>query len=1083
MQTKLVKNPLALAVALALGFGGVSQATAQDAAKDEGENTATEVAAKDEGENQASIIEEVVVTGIRGALFSAQSMKESADTFLDGLSADDIGALPDRSVAEALQRVPGVNIGRFQKTTDPDRFSVEGADVIIRGLPFVRSELNGRDVFSATGGTVLSFNDVSPELLGSVLVYKNATADMIDGGIAGTVDLITRKPLDTDGLRVAGSAEMNYGDIAEDASPTFSFIGSNSWDTDNGSFGFQLGAAKSELNTRSFASQVTDPCYRDPGLTGPCIRVAPVDSSGNIGGQNFSRDNFPPDGSVIVPKGAGVRTTGYEREREALSLVGQWESNDGDLLVTAEYLRAKADLFVDEHAMIALVNDDGLFPVPVSGASWNFDNGSFQSGVLSQNSWRGMDNCAQGSLNTPEDPGFVGDRNCLVQQGIPTEMLRFQRQDESTTEDLSLAVAWQATDNLKFNFEAQHVDTDRTEDGFISALLTYSDIFLDMSGETPDVQFLTPNTTDGSTDPNYFVNGDRIQHNFLIDNFIANEGDMNTLRADLEYHFSDDGFIRDMQFGARWSDRNRITRDTNFGSNWGALSFPWAGPQTWADNWEVKQAPVFVSDPAAAGASTVFNPFADFQRGKTSIPMPNGASYYFGGPDMLRDYMNGTITSQAAAIKALTFANEFGVGWNPLADRSGVIEGTPFLPGDISDVTEVTESAYARFDFAIDADIPISGNFGIRYVKTTIESGGELQFPSQPPDPALCNTPTPAGIPGFCSLSTGRAAEFLAAFTGEVIPDNTDIEYEHWLPSLNVRFDVTDEVVVRAAISKGISRPDLSFYKTGGVFGDNTNALRDEGTLETGPLFAVTTGNRLLEPVEALNYDISVEWYFDDVGSLTFNYFAKDFKNLISNGATVRDFTSGTGAEATVEVRGPANLEEGTLKGYEVGYQQVLDFLPEPFNGLGVQATYTYVDAGDLTTTQTSQLARQPFAADLGLRGISEDTLNLVVFYETDVWSSRLAWNWRSEYIITPRDDIFPYSPIIGESTGQLDGSVFYNFSDLWGFESFQIGLQVVNILDEVTQTSQIIDFDGTQFPRSAFRNDRRYTLAARFEF
>ena len=75
------------------------------------------------------------------------------------------------------------------------------------------------------------------------------------------------------------------------------------------------------------------------------------------------------------------------------------------------------------------------------------------------------------------------------------------------------------------------------------------------------MQFLTPNTTDGSTDPNYFVNGDRIQHNFLIDNFIENEADMNTLRADLEYHFSDDGFIRDMQFGARWSDRNRITRD------------------------------------------------------------------------------------------------------------------------------------------------------------------------------------------------------------------------------------------------------------------------------------------------------------------------------------------------------------------------------------------------------------------------------------------------------------------------------------------------------------------------------------------
>ncbi|MDX1460582.1 MAG: TonB-dependent receptor, partial [Xanthomonadales bacterium] len=857
---------------------------------------------------------------------------------------------------------------------------------------------------------------------------------------------------------------------------------SPTWDTDNGSFGLQLGVAQSELNTRSYASQVTDPCYRDAALNGGCIRVAPVGDSGVGSGLNFTPGNFPPDGSVVVPKGAGVRTTGYERDRQAVSLVGQWENNDGDLLVTAEYLRAKADLFVDEHAMLALVNDDNLFPVPATGTNWNFGNGSFQSGVLSQFAWRGLDNCAAGSISTPEDPGFVGDRPCLPQVGIPTETLRFQREDDSVTEDLSLAVSWQATDNLSFNFEAQHLEAERSEDGIISAMHTFSDIFLDMTGDTPDVQFLVPHTTDGSTDPGYFSNPDRFFHWFLLDSQIENEADMTTLRADLEYHFSDDGFIRDMQFGARWSDRNRITRDNRFG-NWGNLSFPWAGPQTWAENWEVKQAPVFASDPSAPGIANIYNPFADFQRGRTPVPVPGGAAYYFGGPDMLGEYFSGITEQQAGMIHPNTFSREFGVAWGPVANRAGVIEGTPFLPGEISDVTEITEAAYARFDFAIDSfDVPISGNFGIRYVKTTIEAGGELQFPAEPPDPSLCDTPGPGGLPGFCSLSPARAAEFLSAFTGEMIADNADIEYDHWLPSLNVRFDLTDDVLIRLAASKGISRPDLASYATGGVFFDNTNTLRDQGTLETGPLFAVNTGNRLLEPVEAWNYDASVEWYFDDVGSLTFSVFAKDFKNLVSNGATVREFTSDSGAEATVEVRGPANLESGTLKGYELAYQQTFDFLPEPFNGLGVQATYTYVDAGDLKT-QTDQVARQPFAADLGFRGISEDTLNLVAFYENETWSARLAWNWRSEFLITPRDDIFPFSPIVGESTGQLDGSVFYDLEDVWGIENMSIGLQVVNILDEVTQTSQIIDFAGTQFPRSAFRNDRRYTLAARFEF
>ncbi|HEX5645023.1 MAG TPA: TonB-dependent receptor plug domain-containing protein, partial [Erythrobacter sp.] len=75
----------------------------------------------------------IVVTGYRASLESAQNIKRDADTFVDAITAEDIGALPDRSVAEALQRVPGVNIGRFEKPSDPDRFSVEGTGVIVRG--------------------------------------------------------------------------------------------------------------------------------------------------------------------------------------------------------------------------------------------------------------------------------------------------------------------------------------------------------------------------------------------------------------------------------------------------------------------------------------------------------------------------------------------------------------------------------------------------------------------------------------------------------------------------------------------------------------------------------------------------------------------------------------------------------------------------------------------------------------------------------------------------------------------------------------------------------------------------------------
>ena len=314
-------------------------------------------------EDDATVGDEIVVNGYRASLQTAQKIKRNSDTVVDVISAEDIGALPDRSVAEALQRVPGINISRFEQRNDPDRFSVEGSGVIIRGLTFVRSELNGRDIFSANGGRELSFNDVSPELLGRIEVFKNTTADMIDGGISGTVNLVTRKPLDHKGLHLAGTVEGNYGDLAKKWSPGFSVLGSATFDSNIGTFGFQVGYAQSELATRTDASQITDPCYRARTLDGPCLRVRSVGSGGIGNPTQFNAANFPPAGAVFVPKGAGVRTTNLTRNRDAWSAVGQWESTDGSAQVTVEYLRAKTTGSLNEFAVLALVNDDGLFPV------------------------------------------------------------------------------------------------------------------------------------------------------------------------------------------------------------------------------------------------------------------------------------------------------------------------------------------------------------------------------------------------------------------------------------------------------------------------------------------------------------------------------------------------------------------------------------------------------------------------------------------------------------------------------------------------------------------------------------------------
>src|SRR5438309_3778851 len=206
----------------------------------------------------------IVVTGIRQSLANSQQIKRNSDTVVDAITAQDIGALPDRSVTEALQRVPGVEINRFAGSNDPDHFSVEGSGVTVRGLTFVRSEFNGRDTFS-TGvyGQAINFSDVPPELLGSVEVYKNATAEMIEGGLAGTVNLNTRLPFDKKGLQIGFDAEANYGDMRKKWTPTGSLLVSDTWDTGIGRFGLLGDIAYSRLKSRADGIQVTNFQIRD----------------------------------------------------------------------------------------------------------------------------------------------------------------------------------------------------------------------------------------------------------------------------------------------------------------------------------------------------------------------------------------------------------------------------------------------------------------------------------------------------------------------------------------------------------------------------------------------------------------------------------------------------------------------------------------------------------------------------------------------------------------------------------------------------------------------------------------------------
>jgi len=222
--SKMSKLSLLGTTALIAGFGFAPMAYAQDV-------DGTEVAE-----------DEIIVTGIRQSLKEARDLKRDADTAIDSITASDVGSvgsLPDLSVAEALSRIPGVVAQRFDisSANGGDFPSPEGGGNLIRGLTLVRSEFNGREAFSANGGRALDFGTIPPELIGAVAVYKNTTADQIEGGIGGSINLRTLEPFDQQGLLAVINADITYTDLREEWSPEGSILLGNRWETGAGEFG------------------------------------------------------------------------------------------------------------------------------------------------------------------------------------------------------------------------------------------------------------------------------------------------------------------------------------------------------------------------------------------------------------------------------------------------------------------------------------------------------------------------------------------------------------------------------------------------------------------------------------------------------------------------------------------------------------------------------------------------------------------------------------------------------------------------------------------------------------------------------
>jgi TonB-dependent receptor len=850
-------------------------------------------------ENSAVELDTVVVTGVRSSVTQAQAIKQNAEQIVDSIVAEDIGKLPDNNVAEALQRISGIQIQRNYG---------EGSEIAIRGLTQVRTELNGRDIFTANDGRGLSFEDVSAELLSGVNVYKNPSAEMIEGGLGGTVDLRTRLPFDYDGMKLAGSIQYNHYDLADKGETAFSGLFSNRWQTGIGEIGLLVNLSKQEGSFRQDTISI-EPWWD--------LTTVPGHE-----GQNIS-----------VPRGAGINTTNGERDRQTSAIALQWRPND-DVEVYLQALRSDYNFSWLDYSFFAYSGGSEMQPVPGSSFVVN-DRNEFVSGTFQ---------------NTPAD-----SNTSLTKR-------------HSVTTDYAAGAKWTVNERLLLSTDFQYVDaTTRSTRYIVGTGMTAVPRFsMDFSGDLPRLTVSDASGAEGylSNSANY------IGWKFHLDNQDDNKGTEFAWRSDMDLAF-DEGFFRSFKAGVRYTDRDA----KNKGNVWRFMCLNDCGGAPFADYPNIP---------------LVQNPTSDFFRGD---------SYAF-GPTL-------TASHDAVANYEQTLA---GFGATPLV----------FGPNNINTQSEQTYAAYGVLRFGRDAGaLPFDGNVGVRVVRTELESAGVMTDPND--------------------LSS-------------LLPITVQQSYTDVLPSLNLRFFLSENLQWRFAASKGISRP--TFDK----LNPNLSLSVDSGGRSTG-----SAGNPNLSPMEADQFDTSLEWYFGKGSMLYGTAFYKKVDGFIAN-TTSPEIIDGE----TWEITRPVNGDNGKIKGVELGYTQFFDFLPGWLSGFGVQTNYTYVDSEAPSPTATDTNG-QPLTVPL--EGLSKNSYNVILSYEQPRFAARVAYNWRSDWLVTTAGNGTGNLPVYNKGFGQLDASFRFNINDTWS-----VSLDGINLLD--TQRESYLGYESRL--RDFVINDRRYGITLR---
>jgi iron complex outermembrane recepter protein len=265
---------------------------------------------------------DVIVVGIRGSVDAANERKRTSKQIVDSVVSEDVGKLPDNNVPEALSRVTGVQI---------DRARGQGQSITIRGMSEIQTTINGNQT-NLGDGRAISLADIPAELLKSVDVYKTRSADQVEGGIAGTVNIELRRPLDlAKGLTVAGSVRGSYDDVAEKVSPYASLLIGDRFETGIGEMGFLINGSWTRTNYQETYIESESPsrmcCTAADGSPAPNTPLAGLPAEYR---------------NIVVPYRTQYGQEAGHVTRPSVNAVFQWRASDTlDFVLEGGYIGSK----------------------------------------------------------------------------------------------------------------------------------------------------------------------------------------------------------------------------------------------------------------------------------------------------------------------------------------------------------------------------------------------------------------------------------------------------------------------------------------------------------------------------------------------------------------------------------------------------------------------------------------------------------------------------------------------------------------------------------------------------------------------